>query len=99
MASAFLGSVIILKMKKKAQPKTANDWLAEIMRQTTGANNDPVPKGWLTETEMRELAGVGHTTMHNRITKLMRDRKLQRKKFTVMIAGRKTACWHYFPTT
>ena len=84
-------------MKKKPE-KTANDWLAEIMLETTGAITSPVPEGWLSIEDMCELSGVCRQTMQHRVEKLVRDGKLQRKRFRIQLSSRVSAVWHYFPS-
>jgi len=89
-------------MKKKAiiekPPRnSANHWLDEIMRETVGSNDDPVPEGWMTQAEMARQAGVVHQTMQNRIDKLLHSGRLQRKKFKILVGNRRSPVWHYYP--
>jgi hypothetical protein len=83
-------------MKKKPE-KSANDWLAEIMAETTGAISEPVPEGWLSIEQMCELSGVCRQTMQHRVEKLVRGGALQRKRFRIQLTSRVSAVWHYHP--
>jgi hypothetical protein len=84
-------------MKKKLPAKTANDWLAEIMRETTGATCEPVPEGWLSLESMCALSGVCRQTMQHRVEKLVREGRLERKRFSIQLTSRVSAVWHYHP--
>jgi len=81
---------------KKTAPKSANDWLMEILSESNGMGTpDEVPEGWLTIQEMSKMAGVAKTTMFARVTHLLNKGILQRKKFRIHVGRGCLAVWHF----
>jgi hypothetical protein len=85
-------------MKKKALPKTANDWLAEIMSERVlSGPPDVIPAGWLTLKEMCKECNVSESAMRVRISRLLESGRLQKKKFRMWTGHQLMLTWHYFP--
>ncbi len=85
-------------MKKNAPPKTANDWLAEIMSERVlSGPPDVIPEGWLTLKEMCRETGVSESAMRVRISRLIDLGKLQKKKFRMWTGHQLMLTWHYHP--
>jgi hypothetical protein len=88
-------------MKKKplvsAPEKSANDWLAEIMAASGPSGRvDQPPEGWMTIKEMCAIAETPETTMKSRIAKLVRQGKLQGKKYRTHCGRHIAEVWHYY---
>jgi len=88
-------------MKKKplvSHPeKSANDWLADIMKASGPTGQvDEVPEGWMTHRQMCDQAGLCDTTMNNRLIKLIAAGKLQRRKYRALTGRNVSEVWHYF---
>jgi len=81
---------------KKKPPKSANDWLLEILSESNGMGTpDEVPDGWLTMQEMAKMAGVSKTTMFARVGNLLNKGILQRKKFRILVGRGCLSVWHF----
>lgn len=90
---------LILPMKKKPMLENprANDWLAELMEASGPTGKvDKVPEGWLTLKEMCEPQGTPESTMKSRISKLIRQGKLQGKKYRTNCGRHIAEVWHYY---
>jgi len=76
--------------------KSPNDWLSELMASSGPAGKvDEVPDGWITVTEMAQQAGAAITTINSRLTKLMNQNKIQRKRFKIKTGRAVADVWHY----
>jgi hypothetical protein len=85
-------------MKKKITPKTANDWLAEIMSEKVFSGSpDNIPAGWLTLKEMCRQSGQSESAMRVRLTRLVESGRLQKKKFRMWTGHQLMLTWHYHP--
>jgi len=76
--------------------KTANDWLNDVLEDICISTCEEVPAGWLTQRQMKEIAGVASSTMDSRIEKLLAKKRIQRKKFRVSTGRSVSAVWHYY---
>jgi len=88
-------------MKKKpavsAPEKSANDWLTDIL-QASGPSGrvDEVPEGWLTISQMSELAQTASSTINHKMLRLVRSGQVQRKQFRIKTDRQVTGVWHYY---
>ena len=83
--------------KKPTPPKSANDWLADIMDACGPSGRvDQVPEGWLSVAQMSEITQTPGSTVNHRMIRLLRAKKVQRKKFRVTTGSMTLGVWHYY---
>jgi hypothetical protein len=86
-----------MKKKPMLENPRANDWLTELMEASGPTGKvDKVPEGWLTLKEMCEPQGTPESTMKSRIAKLIRQGKLQGKKYRTNCGRHIAEVWHYY---
>jgi hypothetical protein len=81
-------------MKK---PKSANDWLKELMAHTVCSGKvDDVPEGWMTVQQMANAAGICIPTMKSRVDKWLKNGLVQKKAYKINIGRQISSIFHYY---
>jgi len=88
-------------MKKKplvsAPDKSANDWLADIMKASGPMGQvDEVPEGWLSITQISEISDTPTSTINHRMIRLLKSKQVQRRKFRIHSGHQTLGVWHYY---
>ena len=100
METSVLDTKLTLQMRKKSKAlpseKSANDWLADILKASGPTGKvDQVPEGWLTIAQMSQMTETAMSTINFKMMRGMRSGQIQRKRFRIRTDRQVAEVWHY----
>jgi hypothetical protein len=81
-------------MKSKSDNDDLAKWCAALAAHVV---TEEVPPGWLTARELGERLGICASSMGKKLSKSLREGRIERKLFRVVTGQVTRAVPHYFP--